>query len=165
MALHAFGLDVFAAQDILCISIMLKLQGLPVFFDVTGLALGTESCLVLIVLFVTGNASGRCTFKARVRVAILASHIHMLTQQRKVRLAVIEMHFLPIIHGMAVGTLGSKLAFVRVVFLVTGITGRRGIAVFFVRQVAITTRYLRFGVSALQFEICLVMVEDLLVKR
>lgn len=165
MAGHAFGLDVFAAQDILGITIMLKLQGLPVFFDVAGLALGAESCLMLIVLFVTGDTRGRCPFKARVRVAILTSHIHMLTQQWKVRLAVIEMHFLPIVHCMTVGALGSKLAFVRIVFLVTGIAGRRGIAVFFVRQVAIAASHLRFGVSALQLEISLVMVEGLLVKR
>lgn len=81
------------------------------------------------------------------------------------RLAVIETHFLPITLRVTVGALGAKLAFVRIVFLVTGVTGRRGVAEFGFRQVAIATNHLRLGVPSLQLEIRLVMVEGLLVKR
>lgn len=101
---------------------MIERRGLPVLFAVTGLALGAEYALVIVVFLVTGNAIElELVFVEVARMAALTFDGCMLAGQRVFGIPIMaERDLFPIRVSMTSDAFLSKAAFVIVVFLMAG---------------------------------------------
>jgi hypothetical protein len=88
---------------------------------VTGGAVLTELAFVFIILLMAGIAIGWCALEDVVDMAILASHVDMLTIQLEGRQIVVEGGREPAVGGMARATIRTVTANVIIILLMTGI--------------------------------------------
>ena len=101
---------------------MIERRGFPVLFAVTGLALGAEYALMIVVFLMTGHAIGlEFVFIEVPRMAALTFDGCMLAGQRVFGIPIMaERHLFPIRFSVARDAFLSKVAFVRIVFLMAG---------------------------------------------
>ena len=103
--------------------VVIKIPGFPVACVVTSLAFRAETTIVdfSIFLVVARPAIRFCIFERRRCVTLFALYQHMTPQQREGRhLAMVKRGLVPVLIAMAGLALLALLAFVLVVFLVTG---------------------------------------------
>ena len=81
MAAFAFCGMVFAIQREFGVLVMIEMNGFPVAFGVTSLALFAEASFVLIVLAMARDAGFGSLFVFGVFMAFLAFHLLMLSQE------------------------------------------------------------------------------------
>lgn len=86
--------------------------------------------LMLVVLLVAGVTVERGILIAFFSVAFFACHVRMFASKGILGLVMIESYVLPIIVGMTIHAALPDAALVRIVFFMTGITGRRCLAKF-----------------------------------
>ena len=163
---NTLGAAVFSTQRKFGIDIVVERCALPEFGTVTCLALFAKLPPVtfLVVHFlVTGKAVARRFTIVGVLVAFRTFHIQMLTSQGETRLVMVELGFFPGTFLMAAFALGSQLALVHVVLLVTRIAFVRCGTEFLSSQMAFGT----FGLLmlALKDEIRQCVVKLLLVQH
>lgn len=94
---------------------MIEVPCLPALFRVAALAVLSETGLVTIIFFVTGDTFGRRFAEALILVTGATFHVAMLAQQGETRFAVIEACFLPTPLYVAVCAVGPERALVFVV--------------------------------------------------
>ena len=94
---------------------------------VTGTTVCAKFTGVLSGFSMTGNTSCIQSFKLAILMAILTSHIHMFTCQRKIGTAVIKIRILPFGWIMTGGTIRTELTFMFILIFMTGITILRGV--------------------------------------
>ena len=120
---------VLAEQSILGIAIVIEGDSLPVLLDVTGLTLFTIRAFVFVIFFVTGVAGCRSLdFVELSLMTAFASGCLVLAPQRVFRIPiVVERNGLPVLLEVTSFALFPEVPFVFVVFLVTGVAGRRSL--------------------------------------
>lgn len=97
--------------------------GLPVAFGVAICTTLTQGCFVLVVFFMAAVAVFRRFLEHCVLVTVFALNLHMLAQQRKTGLVVIEPgRFFPAAFAVTATAVASQRLLVFVIGLVTGIT-------------------------------------------
>jgi len=159
VAADTLHLMVFPEQGIFGSLVMIEQDLLPASIGVAGLAFEPKAALVFIVLLVAPAALQRRFFEFVIDMATFAFNIHMFTQQRKVRFAVVEMGCLPVLFLMAIRTLFTQAAFVLVdFFMATDAFGWR-FPVFFLRKMAVLAKDLFFQMPAFQDKSCNCVVE------
>ena len=154
---------VLAFEHVFGIHIVVEGGGLPGLGAVAGFALlAVEALMTLLVvnLAVAGVTIFGRVFVDVVLVAVHTLHVVVLASEREFGGFVVELCLFPIHLGMAIGALGTKLAFVLVVFLVAGVAILRGFTVLLARNVALVASYLLM--LALERVVGLVVVVELL---
>lgn len=99
---------------------MIKGSRLPGISRVALSAILPELAPVGVIFLVTGKALLWCPLEDIIDVASLTRHLGVRPSQRKCRLVVVKGRCLPMGGGVTLGAILSKLALVRVVFLMTG---------------------------------------------
>lgn len=150
-----------ATQVKISIPVVIKANLLPALVVMAGLALGSITPLVplvLVVLAVTANARFFGSRVFLVGMTLLAHDIGMLAaDQMEICLFMIKAGFLPIFCIMAVAAIIAKLAFVHILLAVAGVTFGRCLAIFCLWLVAIRT--FRKFMFIIKDKICFVVLE------
>ena len=106
-----------------CLRVVVEAPCFPRQRVVAGLAAGAEREFVLVIFFVTGNASRVGVLEGGGHVALLAFDAYVLAEQRETSQAVIDLGGLPVAFVMAGLALPAFLALVLVVLFVAGDAG------------------------------------------
>ena len=116
---------------------------------------------VVVFLMATDTGAGR-VFVLVSLMTISTFGILVLALQFEFGCVVVKLGFFPIGLIVAIGTLGTQRAFVRIVLFMTTITCQRSVTVFFSRHMALVTgQWLMF---AFEVEIRLVVIKLLFIK-
>ena len=106
-------------------TVVVKIGRLPGLGTMATFTLLTQCTLVRIIIDVTAITGRWRTFEDIIEVAALAQHIDMSAGQLKERQVVVKIGWFPSLGGVAVITLGSQGAVVRIVSLVAANTVAR----------------------------------------
>ena len=167
MACCTGGCDVFAAQQIFGIGVVIEFDGLPKLGAMAGFALFTIQALMafgtVVVLLVATDAGARRTLVIAAHLVTLdALHIDMLFGQGKARRSMVKLELFPVGLIVAISTLGTHRAFVHIILAVTNTALCGRFAVFLARHMALFT--LKQQMLFTQYKVALVMVKLLLVQ-
>jgi len=113
----------YAAFTVIQREAMLSIEGgrSPCGGSVAGNAIRTEISSMLGWLSMTGKTGRIQSLELTVRMALLASHIHVRPGQREVGKAVVKGCAFPIVRGVTGGAIRAEFAVVFVILLMTGI--------------------------------------------